>query len=38
VVLSDDYFDPKRVPDDAIRRVRSVATIVDGRVVYTELK
>jgi predicted amidohydrolase YtcJ len=38
VVLSDDYFDPKRVPDDAIRRLRSVMTVVDGKVVYTELK
>jgi predicted amidohydrolase YtcJ len=36
VVLSDDYFDPKRVPDDAIRRLRSVLTVVDGRVVYED--
>lgn len=38
VVLSDDYFDPKRVPDDSIRRLRSVLTVVDGRVVYEEGK
>jgi len=38
VVLSDDYFDPKRVPDDAIRRLRSVLTVVDGRVVHEEGK
>ncbi len=34
VVLSDDYFDPARVPDDAIRRIRSVLTVVDGKVVH----
>ena len=37
VVLSDDYFDPARVPDEAIRRIRSVMTIVDGRVVHDQL-
>jgi hypothetical protein len=36
VVLSDDYFDPKRVPDDAIRTLRSVLTVVDGRIVHEE--
>ena len=34
VVLSDDYFDPMRVPDDAIRKIKSVLTVVDGRVVH----
>jgi len=34
VVLSDDYFDPKRVPDDAIKRLKSVLTVVDGKVVH----
>jgi predicted amidohydrolase YtcJ len=34
VVLSDDYFDPKRVPDDAIRKLKSVLTVVDGKVVH----
>jgi hypothetical protein len=34
VVLSDDYFDASRVPDEAIRRIRSVLTVVDGRVVH----
>jgi predicted amidohydrolase YtcJ len=34
VVLSDDYFDPRKVPDEAIKRLKSVMTIVDGRVVY----
>jgi predicted amidohydrolase YtcJ len=36
VVLSDDYFDANRVPDDAIKGIRSVLTIVDGRVVHDE--
>ncbi len=38
VVLSDDYFDPARVPDDAIRKLRSVLTVVDGRVVHNDLR
>ncbi|HET9269900.1 MAG TPA: amidohydrolase family protein [Vicinamibacterales bacterium] len=37
VVLSDDYFDPMRVPDDKIRALRSVLTIVDGKVVHDQL-
>jgi predicted amidohydrolase YtcJ len=37
VVLSDDYFDPARVPDDAIRRIRSVLTVVDGKVVHNTM-
>jgi predicted amidohydrolase YtcJ len=38
VVLSGDYFDPKKVPDEAIRSLKSVLTVVDGRVVYDGLK
>lgn len=34
VVLSNDYLDPIRVPDEAIKRVTSVLTIVGGRIVY----
>jgi predicted amidohydrolase YtcJ len=34
VVLSDDYFDSVRVPDEAIRTLHSVLTIVDGKVVH----
>jgi predicted amidohydrolase YtcJ len=37
VVLSDDYFDPKRVPDDAIRKLKSVMTVVDGKVVHNTM-
>jgi predicted amidohydrolase YtcJ len=34
VVLSDDFLDAVRVPDEAIKRLHSVLTIVGGRVVY----
>jgi predicted amidohydrolase YtcJ len=34
VVLSDDYFSTARVPDDAIRKLTSVLTVVGGRVVH----
>jgi predicted amidohydrolase YtcJ len=38
VVLSDDYFDPKRVPDADLRKLHSVLTVVDGKVIYDGLK
>jgi predicted amidohydrolase YtcJ len=38
VVLSDDYLDPARVADEAIKRIRSVLTVVDGKVVHDELR
>jgi len=34
IALSDDYFDPQRVPDANIRLITSVLTVVDGKVVY----
>lgn len=34
VALSDDYLDPSRVPDEAIKRIKSVLTIVGGNIVY----
>ncbi|HTB20912.1 MAG TPA: amidohydrolase family protein [Bryobacteraceae bacterium] len=37
VVLSDDFLDPSKVPDDAIKRVKSVLTVVGGQVVYDKL-
>jgi hypothetical protein len=37
VVLSDDYFDSQKVPDEAIRRLKSVLTVVGGRVVYNQM-
>ena len=33
-VLNADVFDPKSVPDEAIRRVHSVLTILAGKVVH----
>lgn len=34
VALSDDFLDPNRVPDEAIKRVTSVLTIIGGRIVH----
>jgi predicted amidohydrolase YtcJ len=34
VVLNADVFDPKAVPDEAVRRVHSVLTMLGGRVVH----
>ena len=36
-VLSADYFDPARVNDEAIKQIRSVLTVVDGRVVHDQM-
>jgi len=33
VGLSADVFDPKALPDEALRRVRAVMTVLGGRVV-----
>jgi len=38
VVLSGDYLDPKKVPDEAIKSLKSVLTVVDGRVVFDAMK
>jgi predicted amidohydrolase YtcJ len=37
VVLSADYFDLKQVSDSEIRRLKSVLTVVGGRVVHNGL-
>ena len=37
VVLSDDYFNPVKVPDESIRKLHPVLTVVDGKVVYNLL-
>jgi predicted amidohydrolase YtcJ len=34
VVLSDDFLDPQKVPDDSIRRITSMLTIVGGKIVH----
>ncbi len=36
--LSDDYLDAQKVPDEGIKKVRSVLTVVDGRVVHEETR
>jgi predicted amidohydrolase YtcJ len=38
VVLSDNYFNRVRVPDEAIRDLHSVLTVVDGKVVHSLLR
>jgi predicted amidohydrolase YtcJ len=38
VVLSGDYFDAAKVSDEGIKKLKSVLTVVDGTVVYDELK
>jgi predicted amidohydrolase YtcJ len=38
VVLSNDYFDPKQVSDEAIKRITSVLTVVDGKVIHDSRK
>jgi predicted amidohydrolase YtcJ len=37
VVLSDDYFDSRKVSDEAIKEIYSVLTVVNGRVVHDDL-
>lgn len=38
VALSDDYFDPKKVPDESIKHLKSALTVVGGQVMYDKLK
>jgi predicted amidohydrolase YtcJ len=37
VVISGDYFDSSAVPDESIKDLRSVLTVVGGKVVYNDL-
>ncbi len=37
-VLSGDYFDSAKVPDEALKKLRSVLTIVDGKVVFDAMR
>jgi len=37
VVLSGDYFDPKQVSDEGIKQLKSVLTVIGGRVVHNEI-
>jgi predicted amidohydrolase YtcJ len=36
-VLSDDYSDPKAVSDERIKQLKSMLTVVGGRIVYSDL-
>ena len=38
VVLSADYFNSTAVSDESIRKLKSVLTVVDGKVVHDELR
>jgi predicted amidohydrolase YtcJ len=38
VVLSDDFFDSTKVPDEGIKRLKSVLTVVDGKAIYNQLR
>ena len=38
VVLSKDYFDPKQVSDEGIKQIKSMLTVVGGRIVYNDLR
>ncbi len=37
VALNDDYFDPKKVSDEGIKKLKSVLTVVGGQIVYDQL-
>ena len=37
-VLTGDYFDSKKVSDEEIKRLKSVLTVVDGKVVYNAMR
>ncbi|HSU88552.1 MAG TPA: amidohydrolase family protein [Terriglobia bacterium] len=38
IVLSDDYFDSAKVSDEGLKKLKSVLTIVDGKVVHDSTK
>jgi hypothetical protein len=38
VVLTGDYFDPRRVSDEGIRSLKSVLTVVDGKIVHNTMQ
>jgi hypothetical protein len=37
-VLSDDYLDPQKVSDEAIKKLKAVLTVVDGKLVHDDLR
>jgi predicted amidohydrolase YtcJ len=38
VVLSEDFFDQQKVADQEIKKLKSVLTVVDGKVVYDAMR
>jgi predicted amidohydrolase YtcJ len=38
VALTADYFDAAKVPDESIKQLKSALTVVDGRVMYDQLR
>jgi len=38
VVLSGDYLDPQKVPDEGIKSLKSVLTVVGGRIVHNTMQ
>ena len=38
VVLNDDYFDANKVSDERIKKLKSVLTVIGGRIVYDQLR
>ena len=37
-VLSDDYFNPHKVSDEEIKKLKSVLTVVGGRIVHNDMQ
>ena len=38
VTLSADYFDSQKVPDEDLKKLKSVLTVVGGQVVYNQMR
>jgi predicted amidohydrolase YtcJ len=38
VVLNADYFDANKVPDERIKKLKSVLTVIGGRIVYDQMR
>ncbi len=37
VVLNEDFLDPEKVPDEGIKGLKSLLTVVDGKVVHDQM-
>jgi len=38
VVLNADYFDANKVSDERIKKLKSVLTVIGGRIVYDQMR